>query len=334
MAQTDNPARRKSVLITGVAGFIGSHLAEAMLDAGHAVVGLDNFDPFYDRAIKQRNLDAIAAHARAGDFRFHEADIREPASVARVFGASRPDGVIHLAAKAGVRPSIADPVGYAHTNVLGTAVILDQARHAGCARVVMASSSSVYGNNDKAPFSEEDEVRAPISPYASTKLSCELIASTHHHLTRMPTACLRFFTVYGPRQRPDLAISMFMRRIAAGEAITLFGEGTSRDYTFVGDTVSGIMAAYERVDRFGYRVWNLGNSEPVSLDDMVRAVAATVGREPRIERGSQQPGDVRRTWADPARSRAELGYKPATSLAHGLAAQWAWLRKQPGIAGV
>lgn len=332
MGQTDNPARAHTILITGAAGFIGSHLAEAMLGAGHAVVGVDSFDPFYDRTIKQRNLDAIRAHPRASVFHFHEADIREAASLGPVFERARPDGVIHLAAKAGVRPSIADPVGYARTNVVGTAVVLEEARRAGCGRVVLASSSSVYGNNEKVPFGETDDVSAPISPYASTKLACELIARTHHHLTAMPTACLRFFTVYGPRQRPDLAISTFMRRIAAGEPITLFGEGTSRDYTFVADTVAGIRAAYERIDRFGYRVWNLGNSEPVTLDEMVGAVAAAVGRAPRIQRGPEQAGDVRRTWADPTRSAAELGYRPSTPFTEGVGRQWAWLRSQPGIA--
>jgi UDP-glucuronate 4-epimerase len=326
MAQTDNTQREHRVLVTGAAGFIGSHLCEALLGAGHAVVGVDNFDPFYDAAAKRRNLSAIGA--RGGDWRFAEADIRDPESIDPVFEAERPAGVIHLAAKAGVRPSIADPVGYARANVVGTAAVLAAAERTGCTRVVLASSSSVYGNNAKVPFSEDDDVSAPISPYAATKLACEHAARAHHHLTGMPTACLRFFTVYGPRQRPDLAISLFMRRIAAGEPIRLLGEGTSRDYTFVADTVAGIMAAYGRIDRFGYRVWNLGNSEPVALDEMVRVVAQVVGRAPVIERGAAAPGDVRRTWADPARSMAELGYKPSTSFEKGVAAQWEWLVSQ------
>jgi UDP-glucuronate 4-epimerase len=331
MGQADNPVTQHSVLVTGAAGFIGSHLCEALLGAGHDVAGVDCFDPFYDRSAKQRNLDAIAGHARGDAFRFFEADVREPSALRPVFEEARAEGVVHLAAKAGVRPSIADPVGYARTNVLGTAVVLEEARRAGCARIVLASSSSVYGNSEKVPFSETDDVSAPISPYASTKLACEMLARTHHHLTGMPTACLRFFTVYGPRQRPDLAISTFMRRIAAARPITLFGEGTSRDYTFVADTVAGILAAYARIERFGYRVWNLGNSEPVALDEMVRAVAAAVGRAPKIERGPEQPGDVRRTWADPARSAAELGYRPDTPFERGLAAQWAWLAAQPTL---
>ena len=332
MTQADNPSSPHVLLITGAGGFIGSHLAELMLDAGHTVVGVDNFDAFYDATLKRRNLEAIGAHRRASAFRFFEADIRESGSLGPVFEQTRPQGVIHLAGKAGVRPSIGDPVGYAKTNVVGTSVVLSEAHRAGCARVVFASSSSVYGDNEKVPFSETDDVSAPISPYASTKLAGEMLCRTHHHLTGMPTACLRFFTVFGPRQRPDLAISMFMRRIAAGEPITLFGAGTSRDYTFVADTAAGIRAAYERIGRHGFRVWNLGNSRPVPLEEMVGTVEAAVGRKAIIERSGPQAGDVQRTWADPARSEAELGYKPATAFADGVRAQWAWLRQQPGVA--
>lgn len=332
MGPTDNTASRAGILVTGAAGFIGSHVCEALLGAGHAVIGVDNFDPFYDAAVKLANLGAVGARAgkRSGAWRFVEADIRDAGAVENLFQAERPAGVIHLAARAGVRPSIADPVGYAMTNVVGTAAVLEGARRAGCERVLVASSSSVYGNNAKAPFAEDDDVSAPISPYAATKLACEHLARSHHHLTGMPTACLRFFTVYGPRQRPDLAISMFMRRIAAGEPVRLLGEGTSRDYTFVGDTVGGILSAYGRIDGFGYRVWNLGSSRPLSLDEMVEKVGETVGRRPLVERGVAAPGDVRRTWADTARSARELGYAPATSIERGLAAQWAWMSRDGG----
>jgi UDP-glucuronate 4-epimerase len=332
MSRPDNPASEdtaETVLVTGAAGFIGSHLCEALLSAGHAVVGVDNFDPFYDARLKRRNIEAVRAQPRGGAFSFVEADIRDAGSLAPVFDSARPTGVIHLAARAGVRPSIADPVGYAQTNVVGTASVLAEAQRAGCRRLLFASSSSVYGDSPKVPFSESDDVSAPISPYASTKAAGELLCRTHHHLTGMPTACLRFFTVYGPRQRPDLAISLFLRRIAAGEPITLFGEGTSRDYTFVADTVAGILAAYGRIDRFGFRIWNLGNSEPVALEDMVGMAAAAVGRAPVVHRAPGQAGDVKRTWADPTRSEAELGYRPATKFEQGLAAQWAWLRAQP-----
>jgi UDP-glucuronate 4-epimerase len=236
---------------------------------------------------------------------------------------ARPAGVIHLAAKAGVRPSVADPVGYASTNVLGTACVLRAAERAACGRVVLASSSSVYGNNPKTPFSEEDPVDHPISPYASTKRCCELIAHTHHHLTGMPTACLRFFTVYGPRQRPDLGIATFMRLLREDRPITMFGDGSmSRDYTYVDDTVRGVLAAYERIPEHGYRIWNLGSDRPVRLDALIAEIAAVAGATPQIQRGDPPPGDVERTWADLTRSRTELGYAPRVSLADGLSRQW------------
>jgi UDP-glucuronate 4-epimerase len=314
------------VLITGAAGFIGSHVVAALLARGRRVVGLDNFDAFYERRDKERNLAQAAEHAPAGAFEFVEGDICDQPALSALFARVRPQGVIHLAAKAGVRPSLRDPVGYARTNVLGTAAILEEARLAGCERIVIASSSSVYGNAPTVPFSETQDVNNPISPYAATKKACELIAFTHWHLTKMPTACLRFFTVFGPRQRPDLAISMFMRRIAAGETISLFGEGTSRDYTFIDDIVAGVLASYDRIDQHGYRVWNLGGSHPVSLEDMVATIARVVGREPKTQRGPMQPGDVQRTWADLTRAGAELGFKPTTSFEEGVRRQWAWMK--------
>ena len=317
------------ILVTGSAGFLGSHVAEALLARGEGVVGIDNFDPFYDRRLKDANVAATRERAAAlgGRYEVVEADIADDGAVHAVFEKFRPSGVIHLAAKAGVRPSIADPAGYSRANVLGTSVLLEAARRAGCERFVMASSSSVYGNNRKTPFSEEDAVERPISPYAATKRACELIAYTHWSLTRMPTACLRFFTVFGPRQRPDLAIAAFMRRIAAGESIDVFGDGSmSRDFTYVDDIVAGVLAAHDRVGGHGYRVWNLGSDRPVRLDAMVAAVARTVGREPVINRTPMQPGDVDKTWADLTRSRAELGYAPATPFEEGLRRQWEWQR--------
>lgn len=317
----------KPVLITGAAGFIGSHVCAAMLRRGERVVGLDNFDPFYPREIKERNLAEVRAGARENAFEFVPCDICDQGALAGVFEKAKPGGVVHLAAKAGVRPSLKDPAGYARVNVLGTATILEEAKRAGCERLVMASSSSVYGNSPTVPFSETQDVSNPISPYAATKRACELIGHTHWHLTKMPTACLRFFTVFGPRQRPDLAISMFLRRIASGETISLFGEGTSRDYTFIDDIVSGVLASFDRIDRHGYRVWNLGGSHPVSLEDMVATIARVVGREAKIERGPMQPGDVQRTWADLSRSGAELGFKPTTSFEEGVRRQWEWMRR-------
>ncbi len=324
------PVSDRPVLVTGAAGFIGSHVVEALLDQGRRVVGVDNFDPFYDPAIKRRHLAAIQKHRAADRFEFVEGDICQSEQCGGLMLRTRPESVIHLAAKAGVRPSIADPSGYVRANVLGTQQVLDSARQAGVTRVVLASSSSVYGNNTKVPFSEDDDVSAPISPYAATKRACELIAFTHWRLTGMPTACLRFFTVYGPRQRPDLAIGSFLRKAAGGEDIAMFGDGsTSRDYTFVSDTVAGVLAALKAIDQHGYRVWNLGGSQPVMLRDLIAAVGRVVGREARVRSLPNQPGDVERTWADPTRSRTELGYHPRVSLEDGLARQWAWMREQP-----
>ena len=318
-----------TVLVTGAAGFIGSHVSEALLARGQRVIGLDNFDPFYPRPVKQRNVEEINAASSIG-FELVEGDICDALLVRSLLARFRPSGIIHLAAKAGVRPSIADPAGYSRTNVLGTSVLLEEARRAGVERFVMASSSSVYGNAPKVPFSEADDVSEPISPYAATKRSCELLAYAHWHLTRMPTACLRFFTVFGPRQRPDLAIALFLGRISRGEPIDVFGDGSSsRDYTFIGDIVQGVVAAYDRVDRFGYRVWNLGHSEPVSLREMIATIARTVGREAGIVPKPAQPGDVERTFADLTRSRAELGYAPRTPFAEGVAKHWAWMSRLP-----
>ena len=327
----------RPILITGVAGFIGSHTAEALLRAGRRVVGVDNFDPFYPEQQKRANLSEVqesASRLRAG-FEFIQADITDRAAMSSLFERTCPEGMIHLAAKAGVRPSIADPAGYAHANVTGTSVLLEQCARHGLERVVVASSSSVYGTlapgEKPRPFREDENVERPISPYAATKRACELIGFTHHHLTGQPVAMLRFFTVFGPRQRPDLAIRLFMDKISRGQKITLFGEGnTSRDYTYVADTVDGILSALDRVPRFGYRIWNLGNSKPTSLDSMVSAIARVVGRDAIVERAPMQAGDVMATWAEPARSAAELGYVPKVSFEDGLGRQWEWLGRSAG----
>lgn len=307
-------------LVTGAAGFIGSHLCEALLARGEQVVGVDNLDPFYDEALKRRNLSILGEYS---PFRFVHEDIRDAPAMALVFAETKPHVVVHLAAKAGVRPSIADPIGYADTNVRATSIVLEHARRVGVERMVVASSSSVYGNAPNVPFREDDHAIMPISPYAATKRAAEMICHAHAHLTGMPTACLRFFTVYGPRQRPDLAISKFLRMIAAGEAIPVFGDGSSsRDYTYINDIVVGILAAIERIPAHGFRVWNLGSDSPIRLDALIDAIAQVVGREAVIDRQAMQAGDVERTWSDLTRSRAELGYAPSMALADGLGRQW------------
>ena len=314
------------VLVTGAAGFIGSHVAQALAARGGRVVGVDNFDSYYDESIKRNNIAQIE-HAAGDRFGLIEMDIRDADALKNAFERCRPDTVIHLAARAGVRPSIERPALYADVNVVGTMRLMQSASDSGCRRLILASSSSVYGGNTKLPFSEEDDVSAPISPYAATKRATELLAHAHHHLTGASIACLRFFTCYGPRQRPDLAIHKFLRLVAAGEPIPVFGAGdSSRDYTYIDDIVAGALSAMERVDDAGYRIWNLGSSEPITLTTMIDTIARVVGREAIIDRKPTQPGDAPHTFADLARSTAELGYAPTTSFADGVAAQWRWLK--------
>jgi UDP-glucuronate 4-epimerase len=323
------------ILVTGAAGFIGSAVARALLTRGQRVVGVDNFDPFYSKDRKQRNLAEAAAVGgeRAGAWAFAELDLADRVALDALMTKTAPAGVIHLAAKAGVRPSIADPEGYMRANVLGTQAVLSAASAAGCARVVLASSSSVYGNASRVPFREDDLAIEPISPYAASKRACELLAHTHHHLTKMPVACLRFFTVFGPGQRPDLAISLFLGKIARGEPITMFGDGSmARDFTYIDDIVSGVLAAYDRIDAFGLRTWNLGNSSPVLLRDLIATIGRVTGRVPDVRQAPMQPGDVERTYADLTRSRSELGFHPGTSFEDGLRRQWAWMN-EAGLVG-
>ncbi len=317
----------KRVLVTGAAGFIGSHLTDHLLARGIEVVGLDNFCDFYDPQQKRRNLHAAGQHA---GFTLVEADLRDRDAVLQAVTSTRPQGIVHLAAMAGVRPSIQNPSLYADVNVSGTVHLLDAAVKAGVERFVFASSSSVYGNNPKTPFAEDDLVDHPISPYAATKKSCELLAHTFWHLHQLPTVGLRFFTVYGPRQRPDLAIGKFMRLIAQGHPIPVFGDGSSsRDYTFVHDIVGGVIAALDHcTQRVGYRIYNLGSDSPVTLSELIAAIEQVVGRAAVIDRQPNQPGDVERTWADLSRSRGELGYAPATPLVEGLRQQWDWWTNQ------
>lgn len=317
------------VLVTGVAGFIGSHVAEALVRAGRRVVGLDNFDSFYDPAIKRRNLDEVRESDHAGLFTLVEGDIRDEACVRALLGAERFEGIIHLAARAGVRPSIADPALYASVNLAGTATLLEAARQAGVGRFVLASSSSVYGDNPKVPFAEADAVCEPISPYAATKRACELLAYTFHHLYKLPVSCLRFFTVFGPRQRPDLAIARFLDLIDRQIPEAMLGDGSARrDFTYIDDIVAGVMAAYQRTPDFGYRIWNLGGNHPITVREMVETIARVVGKPSTITPGKPSPGDVERTYADLFRSGAELGFAPTIAFEEGVRRQWEWSRSR------
>ena len=313
------------VLVTGAAGFIGSSLVERLLSRGDQVVGIDDLCDFYDPARKRANLADALGHA---GFTFVECDIRDAEGLSAITHARRLDVVVHLAARAGVRPSIERPGLYADVNVRGTANVLQLAVAAGARRFVFASSSSVYGNTTTYPFHEDDRVNEPISPYAATKLAGEMLCHTFHHLHGLPISCLRFFTVFGPRQRPDLAISLFLSRVGQELPIRVFGDGsTSRDYTFISDIVAGIEAAMGYDAPF--RVHNLGNNRPVSLESLIGTVEAVTGRRAIIDRLPLQSGDMLRTCADISRATTELAYEPAVTLEHGMARQWEWM--QAGI---
>ena len=309
------------VLVTGGAGFIGSHLVERLLAEDHRVTIIDNLDPFYDEAVKRRNLSGVLEHPH---FRWLMTDIGDVACTSGVEGAV--DVVVHIAAKAGVRPSIENPAGYYKTNVKGTLHMLEFARKREVGQFVFASSSSVYGVNPKVPWSENDEGLQPISPYAATKLACEGLGHVYSKLYGVRFVCLRFFTVYGPRQRPDLAIHKFALKILAGESIPFFGDGsTRRDYTFVRDIVEGIRAAMDcRCSQF--EILNLGNNRTVSLEEMVQVLAAALGKPAIIDRQSEQLGDVPQTWADISKARQMLGYQPRTPFEEGVREFAEWLR--------
>jgi UDP-glucuronate 4-epimerase len=308
------------VLVTGGAGFIGSHLVDSLLTDGHEVTVLDNFDPFYDRSVKERNIAEHRQHAR---WRLVECDVRDLPGLQAGLSADF-DAIVHLAAKAGVRPSIEDPLGYQDANVRGTQNLLEIARQRGIRQFVFASSSSVYGVNPRVPWSEADHVLMPISPYASTKVSGELLGHVYSHLYGMRFVALRLFTVYGPRQRPDLAIHKFIRLICAGQPIPVFGDGsTRRDYTFVGDIVRGLRDAITYEDS-SYEVINLGNNQTVTLREMIQTLESALGQSARLEWLPEQAGDVPQTWADIDKARRLLRYVPRTSFDEGIRQFTAW----------
>jgi UDP-glucuronate 4-epimerase len=316
---------QQTILVTGAAGFIGSHAAEALLGRGYRVVGVDNFCDFYDRSWKEMNLNSIAG-GRGRALEVEEIDITDGRRIHALVGQVRPVAILHLAAMAGVRPSIEQPAYYARVNVEGTTHLLQAAVEHGVRKFLFASSSSVYGNLGRVPFREDDPVAEPISPYAATKRSGELLCYTYWHLYRLPVFCLRFFTVFGPRQRPDLAIHKFTRLISRGQPVPVFGDGSSsRDYTYVDDIVAGTLAALERCDR--YRIYNLGGSEPVTLNGLIAEIEKALGQKAIIDRRPTQLGDVERTYASLTRSQDELGFQPKVSLADGLRRFADWFRQ-------
>jgi UDP-glucuronate 4-epimerase len=311
------------ILVTGAAGFIGSHLCEALVGRGDEVIGLDNLDEFYDPAVKRRNLVALSGNEA---FQFVQGDIRDRTLVEGLL-ARGIEVVMHLAARAGVRPSIEQPLLYQDVNINGTMVLLEACRELGVKRFIFSSSSSVYGNNEKVPFSESDNVDFPISPYAATKKAGELICHCYHHLYDLDVTCLRFFTVYGPRQRPDLAVHKFARLIEAGRPIPVFGDGTMmRDFTYIDDIIDGVVRAIDRCK--GYRIYNLGESQPVALADLITMLEEALGKKAIIERMPLQPGDVNRTFADVSLAGRDLGYRPVTPFRLGLQKFVDWLREE------
>jgi UDP-glucuronate 4-epimerase len=314
----------RNVLVTGGAGFIGSHLVARLLAEGRwRVTVVDDFNDFYDPALKRRNVEP---HLGREGFALREADIRDRAALGAVFGETKFDCIVHLAARAGVRPSLAEPVLYTETNIGGTVNLLELARGHGVRQFVFGSSSSVYGENEKVPFAEDDPIFKPISPYAATKAAGELLCHTYSHLFGLRCVCLRFFTVYGARQRPDLAIHKFARLISEGRPIPVFGDGTTRrDYTYVDDIVAGVRAAmdYEGSD---YEVVNLGGSRTVELRELIALLERELGRKAVIDRQPPQPGDVPRTYADVSKARRLLGYDPRTPIEEGIRRFVEWFK--------
>ena len=312
-------------LVTGGAGFIGSHVCERLLHDGHSVWAFDELNDFYDPQLKRANLRAIQSLAKP--FEFCHGDLCDRAAVNEIFSAAKFDQVIHLAARAGVRPSLEQPALYQRVNVEGTVNLLEAARQAGVKKITIASSSSVYGVNATVPFSESDPIFSAVSPYAASKLACEALGHVYHHIYKMDVAMLRFFTVYGPRQRPDLAIHKFTRLIDAGKPIPVFGDGhTARDHTFISDILEGIIACTRQ--EFGFEIFNLGESQTVKLSELIAHLEAALGKQAVIDRQPLQPGDVPLTFADISKAQRMLGYSPKVKVEKGIPMFVEWFRKQ------
>jgi UDP-glucuronate 4-epimerase len=312
------------ILVTGGAGFIGSHVSERLVQRGDRICILDNFNDSYDPAIKRANIQALADSSRA---KVVVGDVRDQVLLADLFAREDFDAVVHLAAMAGVRPSLKDPLLYADVNIRGTQLILSELEERPRIQMVFASSSSIYGMNEKVPFSEDDRVPTPVSPYAASKRAGELFCCTHQHLYGNDVSCLRFFTVYGPRQRPEMAIHRFVRNCLEGEPIPFFGDGSSRrDYTYIDDIVQGVLGALDHSS--GFAIFNLGESQTIALSELVETIGEICGVEPVLDRRPAQPGDVPLTFADITKARRSLGYEPRVPLHEGLRRFLGWYRDQ------
>lgn len=323
----------RKILLTGGAGFIGSHVAEALIRGGAKLSIVDNLDNFYALSRKRLNLQEIRS---AGEYEFFEADIRDMDVLRKIAEKAQPEIIIHLAARAGVRPSIEQPALYESVNVAGTVNLLEIAREFKIPRMIFGSSSSVYGATNNVPFREDDLQTRPISPYAATKLAAELMCYTYAHLYGLTTICLRFFTVFGPRQRPDLAIHKFTALIEAGKAIPVFGDGSmGRDYTYVDDIVSGVIASLDYVPQSGapFEVFNLGNCHPVLLTELIGCLESATGKKAVQQRLPDQPGDVPITWANIDKAKRLLGYSPKAPMEQGLRNFVAWYRSTRADSG-
>lgn len=319
-----------NILVTGAAGFIGSHVCEYYTELGHFVIGVDNFDDFYPEKIKLGNLRELKDNRR---FQFHKADIRDRNAINSIFTTNKINAVIHLAAKAGVRPSIESVAEYYDVNINGTISLLEEMKLHNVTNMLFASSSSVYGNNQKVPFSEADPVDNPISPYASTKKSGELLCHVYCHLYGFNITCLRFFTVYGPRQRPDLAIHKFTKFIDEGKPIPFYGDGsTARDYTFIFDILNGINCAFNNLR--GYRIYNLGESKVINLSELVKTIEEGLNKKAILNALPIQPGDVKITHADISKAKNEIGYKPKVDFRDGVSQFIKWYTKNKVLLGI